>query len=254
MAVNVNTVYTTVLYILNKEQRGYVTPSEFNSIADLVQKEIFNSYFPDGNQVNRQNQNNTQNDTEFFNIYKDIAYKLYPFEEEITFAYDTNNDLFYNATSSEIYKIGEVITTYEGQPQYSSITQLVSKKDFDKITRSKLTAPTKQYPLFITTNAVPTGLTDSELVLKVTPSPAANGNVKVNCLLNPTSPQWNYAVGAVGQYVYNPVTSIDFQLDVSEETNLIINVLKYFGVVINDPTIIEVAAQEAQAVEINQKS
>jgi len=76
MAVNVNTVYTTVLYILNKEQRGYVTPSEFNSIADLVQKEIFNSYFPDGNQVNRQNQNNTQNDTEFFNMYKDIAYKL----------------------------------------------------------------------------------------------------------------------------------------------------------------------------------
>ena len=72
--------------------------------------------------------------------------------------------------------------------------------------------------------------------------------------MNPTSPQWNYAVGVVGQYVYNPVTCIDFQLDVSEETNLIINVLKYFGVVINDPTIIEVAAHEAQAVEINQKS
>ncbi len=67
MAVSVNTVYQTVLYILNKEQRGYVTPAEFNSIADLVQKEIFQSYFPDGNQVNRQNQNNTNNDTEFFN-------------------------------------------------------------------------------------------------------------------------------------------------------------------------------------------
>jgi hypothetical protein len=50
------------------------------------------------------------------------------------------------------------------------------------------------------------------------------------------------------------VTSINFQLDISEQTNLIINTLKYFGVVINDPTIIEVAAQEAQAVEINQKS
>jgi len=80
MAVSVNTVYTTVLYILNKEQRGYVTPAEFNSIADLVQKEIFESYFPDGNQINRQNQNNTNNDTEFFNMYKDVAYKLYPFE------------------------------------------------------------------------------------------------------------------------------------------------------------------------------
>lgn len=38
MAVNVNTVYQTVLYLLNKEQRGYVTPAEFNSVADMVQK------------------------------------------------------------------------------------------------------------------------------------------------------------------------------------------------------------------------
>ena len=80
MAVNINTVYQTVLYILNKEQRGYITPAEFNSLATQVQDEIFQSYFPDGNQVNRQNQNNTQNDTEFFNIFKNIDYKLYPFE------------------------------------------------------------------------------------------------------------------------------------------------------------------------------
>ena len=30
MAINVNTVYQTVLLILNKEQRGYMTPLEFN--------------------------------------------------------------------------------------------------------------------------------------------------------------------------------------------------------------------------------
>lgn len=45
MAVNVNTVYTTVLYILNKEQRGYVTPTEFNSIAAQVQKKYLNHIF-----------------------------------------------------------------------------------------------------------------------------------------------------------------------------------------------------------------
>ena len=68
--VNVNTVYTTVLQILNKEQRGYVTPQEFNNLAQQVQLEIFESYFPDGTQLTRQNQNTTQNNTEFFNIFK----------------------------------------------------------------------------------------------------------------------------------------------------------------------------------------
>ena len=47
------------------------------------------SYFPDGNQLNRQNQNNTQNDTEFFNMFKDTAYKLYPFERDASFTYNT---------------------------------------------------------------------------------------------------------------------------------------------------------------------
>ena len=83
--VNINTVYNTVLYILNKEQRGYVTPAEFNSLAVQVQEEIFESYFPDGNQLNRATQQNIQNDTEFFNMYQDNAYKLYPFEEEASF-------------------------------------------------------------------------------------------------------------------------------------------------------------------------
>jgi hypothetical protein len=63
----------------------------------------------------------------------------------------------------------------------------------------------------------------------------------------------------LGQYVFNPVglgtsSSVDFQLDISEQTNLIINVLKYFGVIINDPTIVQVAAKEIQETSINEKS
>ena len=47
MAVSVDTVYKTVLSILNKEQRGYMTPDEFNKIGTQVQLEIFESYFDD---------------------------------------------------------------------------------------------------------------------------------------------------------------------------------------------------------------
>ena len=50
MAINVNTVYTTVLSILNKEQRGYITPEEFNKLGTQVQLEIFENYFEDLNQ------------------------------------------------------------------------------------------------------------------------------------------------------------------------------------------------------------
>ena len=40
MAVSANDVYRTVLLILNKEQRGYMTPEEFNNIATSATRNI----------------------------------------------------------------------------------------------------------------------------------------------------------------------------------------------------------------------
>ena len=247
--VNINTVYTTVLYILNKEQRGYVTPAEFNSLATLVQDEIFESYFPDGNQVNRQNQNNTQNDTEFFNMFKDISYKLYPFERTAPFTYNAGAAILgweYTGTGT-IFKLGEIISTYNTtNPQYDSITELASQSDFSKITRSTLTAPTMQYPL-CTTGTGP----NNSVLIKVSPQPNV---LNVNVLFTPTNPVWAFVTGGLGQYIYNVAGSTNFELDISEQTNLIIGILKYCGIIINDPTIIQSAAAEAQEVEQNIKS
>ena len=53
MAVNVDTVYQRVLAIANKEQRGYITPQEFNLFANQAQMSIFEQYFYDINQFNR---------------------------------------------------------------------------------------------------------------------------------------------------------------------------------------------------------
>jgi len=250
MAVNVNTVYQTVLYIINKEQRGYITPAEFNSLATQVQDEIFQSYFPDGNQVNRVNQNNTQNDTEFFDMFKDISYKLYPFERVVDFSYDTTGFNWY--TLLPVYKLGEIISTYTGQPQYDSITQLASKKDYEKIIRSKLTQPTKQFPICTITHAL--GGTDAlagSMVVDVFPQP---NSVSINCLMQPTPPSWGFIVGPQGQYLFNGGSSVNFELDISEKTNIITNILKYCGIIIKDPTIIQTAEQESKSVEANLKS
>ena len=49
MAISVDDVYKTVLLILNKEQRGYITPDEFNKTATQGQLDIFEQYFDDLN-------------------------------------------------------------------------------------------------------------------------------------------------------------------------------------------------------------
>ena len=66
--VSVDTVYQRVLAILNKENRGYMTPQEFNLLANQAQLEIFEQYFYDLTQFNRGGQINN----EFANIVKNI--------------------------------------------------------------------------------------------------------------------------------------------------------------------------------------
>ena len=59
MAVSINRVYQKVLAFANKEQRGYITPQEFNLFAHQAQMEIFEQYFYDLNQWTRQHGNSS---------------------------------------------------------------------------------------------------------------------------------------------------------------------------------------------------
>jgi len=87
MAVNVNTVYQRVLTIANKEQRGYITPQEFNILANQAQMDLFEQYFYDINQFNRVPGNSTE--------YSDMLYVL---EEKIA-AFRVNNASLTASTS-----------------------------------------------------------------------------------------------------------------------------------------------------------
>ena len=252
--VNINTVYTTVLYILNKEQRGYITPTEFNSLAVQAQEEIFESYFPDGNQLNRPNQQNIQNDTEFFNMYKDNAYKLYPFEEEANFSYALAPFEGWVVSSTRtLYRIGEIISTYnKSSANIESITDLLSKKEYNITENSTLTQASEQYPIAYLTNYInPPAFPDPLPMLKISPLP---DRVTVNCIFKPSNPIWAFNIGTLGQYVYDSTNSVNFQLDTSEQVNLILNILKYAGVIIQSPEIIQTATQEAAKIEQNEKS
>ena len=57
--VNIDTVYQRVLAIANKEQRGYITPLEFNLLANQAQLDVFEQYFYDRNQTARGPGNST---------------------------------------------------------------------------------------------------------------------------------------------------------------------------------------------------
>ena len=75
--MSVDEVYKTVLYILNKEQRGFLTPEEFNKVAAQVQLELFEKYFED---LTQQLRLPDMTDSEYANRVKPIEEKISDFE------------------------------------------------------------------------------------------------------------------------------------------------------------------------------
>jgi len=279
MAINVNTVYQTVLLILNKEQRGYMTPNEFNNIAQQAQYEIYSSYFADLDQFNRKNQQNAQNDTEWFNSFENALTKLDSliyYDAEFHLAINgfqapyffLTNATITNMDSRRVKQVGNVVAKYNNSDViggsdgiiFNSVCEKVTKKEFNQIARSRLTMPSKKYPVYYLYNLPDytlTGSNERDIKLKVFPLPPSNKNpnVTADLLLTPKDPVWRYDIDpTVGAYIYNPNTSIDFDLNIIEQSSLILKILLYAGVVIRDPQIIQAASAEIQKEEINSKS
>ena len=229
MAINVDAVYKTVLLILNQQQRGYMTPDEFNKVGTQVQLNIFEKYEDDLNQQYRM----PQNDTEYANRVKNIEQKLQFFQRTGATAYVGPH---FTLTPTDIYRLGSVY--YNGE----ELTQYSQRNEITQLLLSPLTKPTTDFPVY---------LYEQDL-LYLYPTTIQTG-VTISYLKKPADINWGYSVGALGQFLYNSAGSTDFELSVTEQTNVVTRVLAYAGVIINDPTIIQVAAQEIAQEEQNSK-
>lgn len=307
MAINVDTVYKTVLLILNKEQRGYMTPDEFNKVATQVQLEIFESYFDNLNQQLRVPDNDSEYADRIKNldgdlsIFKTISNCDYMGSNEFATPISSTTPLFTNPvinTSSGVSVYALTLTTTQisaGTPQvyfngilqpttaYSIVgtnlllsvvpgatsfqilvtisnadfyrlgtiiynddteVQRVQRNDLLYINSSPLTKPTTLYPLYVYERDK----------LFIYPTTISTG-ISASFVRKPKNVIWNFTSTAPNYtYVFNPTTSQNFELTVAEQTNVILKILLYAGVVIQNAQIVQVAAQQIQAEQINSKS
>jgi len=231
MAVSVDTVYKTVLLILNKEQRGYMTPDEFNKIGSQVQREIFEKYFEDLNQQVRV----PQTDMEYSDRVAITDEKIAEFKKEAT-ASGTNPFTL----PDTLYRLGSV--TYEETNKLPVELQRIGRAEFYNIRKSPLTAPTKKHPIYL--------YEDNQLIVY----PEISSGVKVQYVEKPIDIVWAYTLGSVGQFLFDQNSATDFKLHNSEQTELVLNILLYAGIVIRDPQIVQAAAAKIQQEEVNEKS
>lgn len=249
MAISVDDVYKTVLFILNKEQRGYMPPAEFNKIATQVQREIFEGYFQYENKQYRI----PDNESEYSDRSKNTDEKIAIFKQR-SLALATGIDPTYGTYfihPADFYKLGTVI--YNNRE-----VQRVQENDFLYVDMSPLTKPSENYPIYL--------YRDNDLYVKPT---SIQSGVSISYLKKPADVVWGYYIdNATGGYLWDgngvpadpftgpfpPTGSVNFELHEVEQTEVIIKILMYAGVIIRDPQIVQTAAQMDQQETIQENS
>ena len=225
MSVNVNTVYQRVLAIANKEQRGYITPQEFNLFANQAQMDIFEQYFYDINQFNRA----PGNDTEYSNMLDLLNEKIAIFQKYLQ---DVSMSGSIGTIPADVYRLGAV--QYVGDTYPIEIDE-VRLNDVIDLEKSPLTRATTSRPYYIRL---------TKTTIKIYPSTLSNSSsIVCNYVDKPTTASFDYIV-VNGEPLYNSTNSVDFELHESEETELVLKILALAGVSIEDPQLYQIATGE----------
>ena len=216
--ININKVYQRVLAFANKEQRGYITPQEFNIFAENAQLEIFEQYFYDLAQYNRIN-TKAGNSYEYADIQDNIKEKISIFKATASANLDTENQTNIDPTQASVYRLGTVMVNNATE------VEQVDNNELLYINKSRLTAPTESRPIYVQNFNELGGVTR----IIVYPLNVDFGQVQFEYIRKPQRPRWGFYVLG-GKALHNASDSVNFELHPSDETELIYKILKYAGI------------------------
>jgi len=222
--VNIDTVYQRVLSLANKEQRGYITPLEYNLLANQAQLDVFEQYFYDRGQTARA----PGNATHFSDVDSMLDEKISVFEVSAL----TSNGVMPVGT----YRLGSIVTAPPLLPV--EVEKVTSKDLLYRI--SPLLKPTDLRPVYVRTNNTVQifGTNNVDLATGI-------NTAVMNYVQQPVKVEWGYdVIGEKALHNGSPNKTTHFQHHPSEETKLVIKILELAGVIIQDPGLIKFADGE----------
>ena len=232
----INSVRNTVLFLLNKDNRGYIAPLEYNYFAKQAQLEIFEQYFSDySKSVLLQNSrkkaigygdtvSQIQNKIDIFtvssvlNYYDGTSYNSPGGEED------------YFTLPENLYKLINI--TYKGK-----VAQGVPTSKFDMLNSSNLTAPSITYPMY-KRNGLNLFVRPLSIYYTAQTPQGAEPPLMCNYVRKPIDPVWGYNT-INSDPVYNSDSSTNFEIPSSDEASLVIKICKLAGLSIRENDVVQ---------------
>lgn len=245
----INSVRNTVLSVLNKNNYGYISPSDFNLFSKQAQLEVFEEYFFEYNKLLNM-ENARMSGTSYADMRKAVeeAIEIFSTTSSLTQVAPATNRFFLpsvTTTGFDYFLINKVLC-YDasvGPRRFLGEAEKVNHSKITMLINSNLTSPTEQYPSYIQENDIMT----------IFPSTINLPNeVDAQYIRYPKDPKWTYITLANGEPVFDQSQPDyqDFEVPREDEYKLILKILQYAGISIREIEPVQFgAAKEAQEVQ-----
>jgi len=272
MAVSIDNVYQRVLTLANKEQRGYITPQEFNLLAYKAQMDIFESYFHEyGTEVIRPDV-----DTQIVTNDDILKQKLLIFRDSVVlsknnlidmpslsgFSYGVDNiKVSGYVVPSNVYYLETVsnsLLSIANEVEYADFWRMLSVSKLRPFSVLKPVYCRGPIPGFNVRSTSVEGKDKPSVTTSTSVDSSSNSNlfispghgqdfgegivasdgIVLHYVRKPIKPNWAYIVVA-DKPLYNANFAVNFELHESEESTLTNKILELAGIVINKPALSE---------------
>lgn len=233
--ISINNVRNTVMFLLNKNSRGYIGVDEFNSFCQLAQLDIFENLFYTYNQfINKENKRLTG--AEYANIPKNIREQIDVFAE-----YSTQTNFVYNPitnywsyTGNDLYRAEGLSLVNDATGKKVDIDE-VQKRELNVMKNSPMTTPTLMFPVYVKISSS----------FEVSPIAPSGYYAELFYIRKPKNPKWTYVMSG-NNPIYNGSASDlqDIELHQSLFSDFIVKVLSYAGLSIRETEVTQAASSE----------
>lgn len=245
---SVNRVYSTLKGIVNKDQKGFVTPALFNEFASVAQMNIYNRLFDE-------ERNGLRFRRAGLDAGRDFSKEKQVKEDLSVFAKKANltksGSVFEKPTDlgriiSMRTATNFVLDDYIG----NQVSVLYNQDDIDRVLSSDLSKPSSDNPVALVSSDIeifPT--TVSKLVMRYYKLPQGL-TTAVPPVKSTSQPKFGYTSAVAGVELYSSSSSIDFELPEHYFVDLVVEIAQLIGVNLRDADVVSYASAKVAKEEV----
>lgn len=209
--MTIDELYRYVQFLANKEQRGFVKPTEFNLLAERAQLDVIRDRYGKIG-TNQASPSAPQSHS----VLDDLA----PVVEKTLITYDATgvNDAF-SYPDNYLYLMSLTLA--------GKTVEIITHDQLGARLKSSLVAPSADYPIAV--------MIDEGFEIYSSTSEDTSGTVALTYIKKPDAPFWAYVISN-GTYIYSSTMNENQQLTLAESTHNEIaqRMLSYIGISLRD--------------------